>query len=113
MATPTQPAQDDVVASLAAAADAARQVYMAAAAANPGADLSKLYMMEMSIVAAWSTAETKALQANAAVAKAQKDLDTQTGIIRSEIASIKNLGTWLSLVDSLVKLATTVAGFFA
>ena len=109
----SQPTSDTVLTSLAAAADAARQAYLAALAANPGADLGQLYAKEMAALAAWSGAEKKALTKDPAVAQAQADLDAATKVIRSELATIKNISTWLNLLDSLVKLATTVGKFFA
>jgi hypothetical protein len=106
------PNSDDVLASLGAAADAARQVYLVALAANPGADLSGLYSAEMKALALWSVAEDKALNKDPAIASAQADLDAMTKVIRSELATIKNLSTWLTLLDNLVQLATTVGKFF-
>jgi len=44
---------------LLAAADAARQAYLAALAANPGADVSELFKLEMKALAVWSDAEDK------------------------------------------------------
>jgi hypothetical protein len=109
------PSQDSVLASLGAAADAARQAYLAAMAANPGADLSQLYLKEMAAYQAWADAEAKALNQNAdaaALASAQAALDNATQVIRSELATIKNIATWLSLLDNLVQLAAKVAPFF-
>jgi hypothetical protein len=109
----SQPTSDTVLASLAAAADAARQAYLAALAANPGADLGQLYAKEEAALAAWSAAEKKALMQDLNVAQAQADLDAATSVIRSELATIKNISTWLTLLDNLVKLAATVGKYFA
>ena len=108
-----QPDQQDVLASLGAAADAARQAYLAALAANPAADLSGLYDSEMKAYALWSDAQAKALGNDPAIATATAKLDAATQVIRNELGTIKNVSTWLSLLDNLVQLAGTVAGFFA
>ena len=108
----TQPSQPDVVASLAAAADAARQAYLVALAANPSADLSKLYRAEMAAEALWSTAERKALIADPAVADAQASLDAATKDIRNELGTLKDIATWIQVLDGLVTLATSVGKFF-
>ena len=85
---------------------------MAALAANPGADLSQLYAKEMAAAAAWSDAENKALNSDPAVAAAKANLDSATQVIRNELGTIKNVSTWLNLLDNLVNLATTVGSFF-
>jgi hypothetical protein len=54
-----QPSGADIIASLASAADAARQAYLVALAANPAADLGELYSKEMAAQAVWSAAEKK------------------------------------------------------
>jgi len=108
----TQPSKDDVVASLAAAADAARQAYMAALAANPDADLSNLYKDEMAAAAIWSDAENKALTADPAVAAAQAELDAATKNIRDNLATLQDIVKWIQFLDELVKLATTMSKFF-
>jgi hypothetical protein len=110
--TATTPSADTVLASLASAADAARQAYLNALDANPGADLSALYTKEMAVMNAWSAAAAKALGPSPDVAKAQAALDSATGVIRSELATIKNIATWATLLDNLVKLAASVAAFF-
>jgi hypothetical protein len=107
------PTKDEVLASLAAAADAARQAYMAAQAANPGADLGQLYTREMKAAAAWATAEDAALSNDPNVAKAQADLDAATKDIRAKLGNLTDIKTWLTLLDNVAKLAGTVAGFFA
>lgn len=107
------PSAVDIVSSLASAADAARQAYSAALAANPGADLSQLYASEMKALAAWSSAENKALNNDPAVSAAQASLDSATQVIRTELSTIKNIATWISLLDNLAKLATSLSGFFA
>jgi hypothetical protein len=86
---------------------------MAALAANPGADLSQLYMKEMVALRVWSTAENQALKNDPAIGTAQNDLDSATKIIRNGLSTIKDISTWLSLLDNLVKLADTVGSFFA
>jgi len=108
----SQPTAQSVLATLAAAADAARQAYMMTLQANPGADLSQLYAKEMAAARAWSEAEGKALGNDPAVVAAQKDLDSATQVIRNELSTIKNISSWLTLLDNLVKLATTVSSFF-
>ena len=108
-----QPSSQTVLASLAAAADAARQAYLTALAANPGADLSQLYSAEMQALAIWSQAQNKALNNNPNLATAQSNLDAATQLIRNELATIKNISTWVTLVGNLVQLATTVAKCFA
>jgi hypothetical protein len=108
----TQPSKDDVVSSLAAAAEAAHRAYMAALAANPEADLSELYKAEMRAAAMWSVAEDQALIADPAVEKAQKDLDEATKNIRNQLGTLKDISKWIQLLDGLVKLATTVSKFF-
>jgi len=108
----SQPIAESVLATLAAAADAARQAYMTALQANPGADLSQIYAKEMAAARAWSDAEVKALGNDSAVVAAQKDLASATQVIRNELSTIKNISSWLTLLDNLVKLATTVSSFF-
>lgn len=103
----------DALASLAAAADAARQAYMAALAANPAADLSAVYTREMAALDAWSSATEKALTGNPAATAAQKDLDTATGGIRDDLATVKSIGDWVTRLDNLVKFATKLASYFA
>jgi hypothetical protein len=107
------PASDAVLASLASAADAARQAYLAALAANPGADLSVLYKKEMAALAAWSDAEAKALTNDPRIPAAQDALDAATANVRNELATLTDIASWLQLVDKLVQLATTVSGYFA
>jgi len=107
-----QPTTESVLASLAAAADAARQAYMTALQANPGADLSQLYAKEMAAARVWSDAEVKALGPDPAVAVAQTSLDAATQVIRNELSTIKNISSWVTLLDNLVTLATKVASFF-
>lgn len=102
----------DVIGSLAAAADAARQAYNAALAANPGADLSQLYTSEMKAMRIWSDAENKALTADASeAANAQASLDALTTTVRSELSTIKNVASWATILDNLVSAATKAAGF--
>jgi hypothetical protein len=107
------PTAADVVASLGAAADAARQAYWAALAANPAADLSQLYKHEMSAYALWSDAEDKALKNDPAVQAAQAALDAATAKVRSSLATLKDISQWLQLLDGLVNLATSVSKFLA
>jgi|GEM_PF-2056851 hypothetical protein len=107
-----KPTTADLVASLAAAADAARQAYMAALAANPGADLSKLYKDEMAAAAIWSDAEDKALNADPAVTAAQTALDSATKDIKNKLGTLKDIAQWTKVLDGLVNLATSVSKFF-
>ncbi len=107
-----QPSTQSVLDSLASAADAARQAYLAALAANPGADLSDLYRAEMKAMAIWSTAESKALNNDPAIAAVQANLDAATQKVRSQLSALQEVSTWLRLVNSLVQLAATVATFF-
>ena len=111
--TTTQPTASETLNSLASAADAARQVYMTAFAANPGADLSQLYLKEMEALAVWSSAQAKALKDDSEITKAKSDLDALTQTIKDELSTIKNVSTWMTLLDNLVKLATNVGTFFA
>jgi hypothetical protein len=109
----TPPNTQSVLASLASAADAARQAYLTALAANPGADLSQLYGAEMQAAAIWSQAQNKALNNDPSVAAAQTNLDAVTQSIRNKLSTIKSISTWVTLVGNLVQLATTVAKFMA
>jgi len=43
--------------------------------------------------------------------KAQADLDSAVTVIKSELATIKNIATWVTLLGNLVQLSTTVAKF--
>ena len=108
----TPPTDKETLDSLAAAADAARQVYLTALAANPGADLSKLYLQEMAALAIWSSAQSKSLNGDLAVSQAKSDLDALTQTLKNELTTIKNVSTWITLVDNLVKLAGSVGAFF-
>ena len=108
-----QPSQAAVLQSLLSAADAAQQAYLSAQAANPGADLSQLYIAEINAQNLYMTALNKTLANNPAVAAAQTSLDAATANIKSELATITNIMTWVTLVGNLVSLATSVAGFFA
>jgi len=110
--TESQPSTQDVLDSLASAADAARQVYMAALVANPAADLSDLYRAEMKAAAIWAAAEDKALSNDPTIPAAQAKLDAATQGIRSELGTLKDVSTWLTVVNGLVQLAATVAKFF-
>jgi hypothetical protein len=109
----SQPSAQTVLASLAAAADAARQAYFTAMAANPGADLSQLYSAEMQAAALWSQAQNKVLTNNSGVAASQAKLDASTQSIRNQLATLTDISTAISLVGNLVQLATTVAKCFA
>lgn len=109
----SQPTTEDVVASLAAAADAARQAYLTALDANPAADLSELFKREMQAAAIWSDAEKKALTGDPRVKTAQAALDAATQNIRQELGTLEDIAKWIKLVDGLVNLATSVAKFFA
>lgn len=106
------PNNASVVASLASAADAARQAYLTALEANPGADLSDLYKQEIAAQTAWSAATAKALTANPAIAAAQKALDAATAAIRNDLNTVTAITQWVSRLDNLVQLATKVAGYF-
>jgi hypothetical protein len=112
--TPTAPQSkaQDVLDSLASAADAARQAYLAALAANPGADLSDLYRAEIRATAIWSEAEVQALSNDSAVTAAQAKLDAITKDVRGQLTTLKDVGAWLNLLNSLVQLAASVAKFF-
>lgn len=109
----TQPSIEAVLASLAAAADAARQAYFAALAANPGADLSQLYSAEMQAAALWSQAQDQALTNNSDVAAAQAKLDAATQAIRNQLGTLTDVSSWITVVANVVQLATTVAKCFA
>src|SRR5580658_535666 len=87
------PNTQSVLASLASAADAARQVYLTALAANPGADLSQLYGAEMQAAAIWSQAQNKALNNDPSVTAAQANLDAVTKAIRNQLSTMKNIST--------------------
>ncbi len=109
----TQPSQADVVASLAAAKDAARQAYSIALAVNPDdPGISKLYDAWMAAETNWSHAESLALNADPAVAKAQADLDAATKEINNNLDTLKDIAKWVQLLDGLVNLATVVSKFF-
>lgn len=103
---------DGVLASLAGAADAARQAYLAAAAAHPGADLSALYVQEMKALTLWSGAAAKALRPEPALPAVQRDLDSATSSIRSDLAAVISIEEWVTRLDSLVQLATKLAAYF-
>lgn len=108
----TQPTKQNVLDSLASAVDATHQAYMTAFNANPGADLSQLYLKEMAARATLNRALNAALSDNPGIVKAQTDLDEVTKIIRNELSTIKNVSTWSTLLDNLVKLAAIVGAFF-
>jgi len=103
-----------VVDSLGSAAEAARQAYLVALNANPpGTDLSALFAKEMAAAAIFSAAADKALNGDPGVDAAQTALDQATKSVRDKLSTLKDAAAWLTALDSLVKLATTVAGFFA
>jgi hypothetical protein len=106
------PSAADIVASLGSAADAARQAYLAALAANPAADLSELYKKEMAAAAIWSAAENKALNGDPKVKAAQAALDAAAQNTRSKLGTLKDVAQWINLVDGLVQLAMAVSKFF-
>jgi len=106
------PSASEIVASLGAAADAARQAYLAALAANPGADLSDLYKNEMVAAAIWSAAENKALNGDPKVKAVQTALDAATQNTRNKLGTLKDVAQWIDLVDGLVQLAMAVSKFF-
>jgi hypothetical protein len=105
--------QASLVQSLLSAADAAQQAYNAAQTANPGADLSQLYLSEINAQNLYFAALNKTFNGNTAAVAAQSQLDTIATSIKAELATITNVNTWITLVGSLVQAATTVAGFFA
>jgi len=109
---PSNPTAEDVLASLGKAADVARQAYMSALAANPGADLSGLYSAEMEALDIWSEAEDKALDDDPGIPASKAALDTATEKIRGQLGTLKDIGSWLTLLDNLVQLAATVGKFF-
>jgi hypothetical protein len=104
---------DSALASLAAAADAARQAYMSAATEHPGADLSALYVQEMKALTLWSGAVAKALRPDPALPAVQRDLESATSAIRSDLAAVKTIDGWVTRLGSLVQLATKLAAYFA
>jgi hypothetical protein len=106
------PTQDEALKSLASAAEAARQVYLTALAANPGADLHELFLKEMAAAAEWSEAADKALTEDPGVSKAKSDLDKATASIRGTLDTFKDIVAALQALDGLVKLAATVGKFF-
>src|SRR5258708_2274091 len=94
------PSHESVLASLSAAADAARQSYMAALTLTPpGTDLSQFYAKEMAALRAWSSAEDKALSNDPDVAAAQASLDAATKEVRKDLSNFKDLATSLTVVD--------------
>ena len=99
------------VASLGAAADLARQIYMSALAANPNADLSQLYSKEMKAAALWSDAESKVLANDPAATKAKQALDSAVANARKDLDGLKGLTEALTAADKLLKLATTLSKF--
>jgi hypothetical protein len=105
--------QASLLQSLLTAADAAQQAYIAAQTANPGADLSTLYLEEINAQNLYFTALNKTFTGDPAGDTAQKNLDTLAGAIKSELGTITNVSTWITLVSNLVQLATTVTKFFA
>jgi hypothetical protein len=116
MSSAQQPApasQQSLLQSLLAAADAAQQAYLAAQTANPGADLSQLYQAELNAQTIYLTALNKTFNKDPTVAAAQQKLDALTTTIKSELSTITNVATWVTLVGNVVQLAGTVAGFFA
>ena len=111
--TPTPPSQASVLNSLGTAAHAAFQAYQAVQSANPGGDTSQLYMKWQTLSALYAQAAAKALTQDPAVAAAQSQLDAMTRTITAELKSIQNIASWVTIVDNLVQMATTVAKFFA
>jgi len=105
--------QQSLLQSLLAAADAAQQAYLAAQAANPGADLSQLYVAELNAQNIYLTNLNKTFNNDTAASAAQKNLDQLTSTIKSELGTITNISTWITLVGNIVQLAGTVAEFFA
>ena len=109
MSNPGAPTAADVVQSLADAADAARQAYLTAQAANPSSNLTQLYLDEMKAASLYSDAEDKALSNDPTTAQAQKDLDAATKNIRTKLGDLKDIAQCLAALDQLVKLATTLS----
>jgi hypothetical protein len=103
----------DVIASLKQAADAASNAYDAAVAANPDGDFKALHKAKMAAADAAAAAIGKALTGDPAVTAAQKNLDAATADLNSKLATLKDLATWLGLLNNLVSLVTTLSRFLA
>ncbi len=106
------PSAADVAASLTAAATNARKAYNAAVAANPDGNFGPLYAAQMTAANAAAAAIDKALNSDPAVAKAQADLDKATQDIKSKLDTLTDIQQWLTLLNNLATLATTVSKFF-
>lgn len=107
------PDQDSLLQSLLVAADTAQQAYNAAQTANPGADLSQLYLSEIKAQSLYFDALNKTFSGDAAATNAQERLDAITQSIKSDLTTITNINIWIGLVGDLVRAATSVVGFFA
>jgi hypothetical protein len=105
--------QQSLLQSLLAAADAAQQAYLAAQSANPGADLSQLYLAEINAQNTYLAALNKTFNGDPTASAAQQSLDNLTSTIKSELSTIQNVSTWITIVGSLVQAAASVATFFA
>jgi hypothetical protein len=113
MPGPPAPTQSSLLQSLLSAADAAQQAYLAAQAANPGADLSQLYLAEIKAQNLYFDALNKTFNNDPAVTSVETNLAAATQAIQAELKTITNITTWATLVGNVVQLATTVASFFA
>jgi hypothetical protein len=111
MAVPTQ---QDLLDSLGATAEATLQAWLAAQTNNPGSpDTNQLYLAEVTARNIYLDALNKTFNNDPAVTSVQNNLDAITRSIQSEINTIHNIDTWVTLVGQAVQLATTVASFFA
>jgi hypothetical protein len=107
------PDQDGLLQSLLSAADAAQQAYNAAQTANPGADLSQLYLGEIKAQGLYFEALNKTFSGDAAATNAQQELDAITQSIKDDLTTITNVNAWITAVGQLLQAATAVVGFFA
>jgi hypothetical protein len=99
--------------SLLSAAEAANSAYNAAVMANPGADLSQLYLKSMQAQQLYWSVASKSIGDPDSAQSIQTQLDATTQAIKGELTTIQNVTTWITLVGNLVQLATTLAGLFA
>jgi hypothetical protein len=104
--------QDSLLQSLLAAAEAAQSAYLTAQAANPGGNLTQLYVAEINAQALYTTALNKTFTGDAAADAEQQRLDALTNTIKLDLATLASISTVVTAVGDLVQLATTVGKFF-
>ncbi len=103
--------------SLAAAVSAAQDAFFAAAAVAQPADRPTLQILMAALdhtKAAYASALKETLVANSTfVQNEQTALDNQVAAVNAQVATLRDINQWLTLLGDLAKLAGSLATAFA